>query len=73
MNQERGEGTRSSSSCLMAIHVQVWGFLYHPSTKYKTILKTTHLPLIKRGRVNISKPSFQYNAITLTNERQLLI
>ena len=72
MNQERGEGTRSSSSSLMAIHPQVWGFLHDPSTKYKTILKTTHLPLIKCGRVNIWKPSFKVQC-DYSNERQLFI
>ena len=69
MNQERGEGTHSSRSSLMAFHVQVRGFLYNPSTKYKTILKTTHLPLIKRGRVRISKPSFKNNGITEQRQR----
>ena len=69
MNQERGEGTHSSSSSLMAIQVQVRGFLYNPSTKYKKILKTTHLPLIKRGHVHISKPSFKNNGITEQRQR----
>ena len=41
----------------MAIHVQVLGSLYHPATKYKTILKTSHLLLVKCGRMHISKPS----------------
>ena len=69
MNQERGEGTHSSRSSLIAIHVQVRGFLYNPSAKYKTILKTTHLPLIKRGHVHISKPSFKNNGITEQRQR----
>ena len=72
MNQERGEGTRSSSSSLMAIHAQVWGSLYDPATKYKTILKTTHLPLIKCGRVNILKPSFKVHC-DYTDQRKTIV
>ena len=59
MNQEGGQGIPYSRHPLMAIYLQVWGSLQDPATKYKTILKTTHLLLLQCGRVHISKPSLK--------------
>ena len=73
MNQERGQGTFFSSRPLIAIHVQVWGFLYHPATKYKTILKLLISFYYSVDVYTFQNLHFKSHAITLTNERQLLI
>ena len=38
MSEKRARGIAFSNSLLMAMHVLVWGYLYHPTTKHKITL-----------------------------------
>ena len=38
MSKKRDWGTTFSNSLLIAIHVQAWGSLYHPTTNHKNLI-----------------------------------